>query len=131
MSFLRFFGITSTLTFASITSALADTPITNTHAASHSSSGGLMSMLPMLVIFVVVFYFLLVRPQTKRAKEQKKMMSDIKVGDEVATTGGIVGQLKMVKEDFVTITTNCDTELTMQKAAIASILPKGTMESMK
>jgi preprotein translocase subunit YajC len=114
-----------------MSAAFADSPISAPHVAGHSSTGGLMSMLPMLVIFVVVFYFLLVRPQTKRAKETKNMMSELKVGDEIATTGGIVGRLDAIKDDFITLVTNGETQITLQKAAIASILPKGTMESMK
>jgi preprotein translocase subunit YajC len=123
----------SLLSFLGINTALADTAIHAPHmAGAHASmTNSWMSTLPMLVIFAVVFYFLLVRPQTKRAKEQKNMLAELNVNDEIATTGGIVGKIEKMHDDFITIVTNGDTQIVMQKVAIATVLPKGTMESMK
>ncbi len=98
--------------------------------AAETPQQGFLSMLPMLLIFIVVFYFLLIRPQTKRAKEQRALMGALAVGDEVVTSSGIIGKVIQLKESQVVINTH-GTELVMQKNAIVSILPKGSLESMK
>lgn len=117
----------SLLSMLGIGTALADTAI---KAAPHAAGKeNIFSMLALPALFVVVFYFLLIRPQTKRQKDHRKMMTEMKVGDEVATNGGIVGRLTKFHGDFVSIITNGNTELTLQKSAIATILPKGTMDS--
>jgi preprotein translocase subunit YajC len=115
-----------------ISDALAEVAKTATTAAGDSSAqGGFLSMLPMLIIFFVVFYFLLVRPQTKRAKEQRNLMDALAVGDEVMTSGGIIGKVTKIKDNQVHITSGTQAELLMQKGAIVSILPKGSLDSMK
>lgn len=111
-----------------ITSAHAATTTATTTAAT--PEGGFLSVLPMLIIFIAVFYFLLIRPQSKRAKEQRKLLDNLAVGDEVLTTGGIIGRLTKLRDSYVVITIGKDIEMTFQKGAIASILPKGTMESI-
>jgi preprotein translocase subunit YajC len=98
-------------------------------AASTATHGGFLSMLPMLLIFVVIFYFLLIRPQSKKAKEQKQLLSNIAVGDEVLTAGGIVGKVTKLKDNYVTLNLGKGSEIMMRKSSIASVLPKGTMES--
>ena len=116
----------SLLTMLGISSAYAVTPA----AAVHGPAGGIMSLLPMLVIFVVVAYFLIVRPQSKRAKEQRKLMEAIGIGDEVITSGGIVGRISKLRDNFVLLNLCSNVEITMQKNSIANILPKGTLDSM-
>ncbi len=91
--------------------------------------GSFLHMLPMLILFILVFYFLLIRPQAKRAKEQKKLLSGIGVGDEVMTAGGILGRIVRLKDSYVIIAIAKGVEVTIQKGSIASILPKGTLES--
>jgi len=101
------------------------------HAAESSGTsthGGFLSMLPMLLIFVVIFYFLLIRPQSKRAKQQKQLLSNVSVGDEVLTAGGIVGKIVQLKDNFVVLNLSKDSQLMIRKSSIASILPKGTLE---
>ena len=78
----------------------------------------------------MVFYFLLIRPQSKRAKEHKKLLANISIGDEVVTTGGIVARVSKLKDTFVVLQLSGETAITMQKASIAQILPKGTMDSI-
>ncbi|MDF1797029.1 MAG: preprotein translocase subunit YajC [Coxiellaceae bacterium] len=120
MSFLSLIGVGT---------AFADTAI---KAAPHAAAAGKQSLLQMLALpalFVVVFYFLLIRPQSKKTKEHRQRMSELKVGDEIATSGGIVGRLTKLNGDFVSVITNGATELTLQKSAVATILPKGTMDS--
>ena len=122
MSLFSFIGISNALADAAQTAA-------TTTPAAPSQAGSFLHMLPMLVLFILVFYFLLVRPQTKRAKEQKQLISSIGVGDEVMTTGGIVGRVIRLKDNFTVLAIAKGVEITVQKGSVASILPKGTMDS--
>jgi preprotein translocase subunit YajC len=88
----------------------------------------LMQFLPLVLIFVV-FYFLLIRPQTKRAKEHRAMVAAIEVGAEVVTNGGILGKVTEVTEQFLTIEIASGVNIKLQRHAIAQILPKGTLKS--
>lgn len=123
MSLLHFIGVNNA--FAEATQTASDAQ------AATSSSGNLLHMLPMLLLFVAVFYFLLVRPQTKRAKEQKKLLSGINAGDEIMSTGGIVGRVVRLKENYIVMEIAKGVEVTLQKNAIATVLPKGTMDSVE
>ena len=90
--------------------------------------GGLMSFLPLIVIFVI-FYFLLIRPQMKRAKEHKKLVAELGNGDEVVTNGGLLGRITHVGESFVTVELAENVQIKVQKHAVASVMPKGTIKS--
>jgi preprotein translocase subunit YajC len=81
------------------------------------------------VLMLVVFYFLLIRPQNKRAKEQREMLSKVAVGDEVATTGGILGKVTEVGEQYLTLEIASAVNVKLQKFQIAQVLPKGTVKS--
>lgn len=83
-----------------------------------------------LVLLAVVFYFLLWRPQNKRSKDHKNLLSSLEKGTEVLTNGGIVGKIVKVDENFVVLQVADNMELKFQKAAIAASLPKGTMKSI-
>ncbi|OGT44507.1 MAG: preprotein translocase subunit YajC [Gammaproteobacteria bacterium RIFCSPHIGHO2_12_FULL_38_11] len=107
--------------------------ISTAHAATTAAApeqGGFLSVLPMLIIFIAVFYFLLIRPQSKRAKEQRQLLDSLTVGDEVLTTGGIIGRVTKLRDSYIVLVIGKDIEMTFQKGAVASILPKGTMESI-
>lgn len=91
--------------------------------------GGLLGFLPLIVIFVV-FYFLLIRPQSKRAKEHKAMVAAISKGDEVVTNGGVLGRVADVGESFVTVEVADGVSIKVQRQAIASLMPKGTIKSL-
>jgi preprotein translocase subunit YajC len=80
-------------------------------------------------MLLVVFYFLLIRPQNKRAKEQREMLSKIAAGDEVATTGGILGKVIEVGEQFLTLEIAAGVNVKLQKFQVAQVLPKGTVKS--
>lgn len=97
-------------------------------AAGAPQQGGLMSLLPLIAIFVV-FYFLLIRPQQKRAKEHKKMTEAIAKGDEVITTGGTLGKVTGVGETFVTVEVATGVEVKVQRSAIQALMPKGTIKA--
>ena len=95
-------------------------------AAGEASQGDpLMSFLPLVLIFVV-FYFLLIRPQTKRAKEHKTMVAGLAKGDEVVTSGGVLGRVSEVGENFVLLKVADNVEIKVQKQAVATLMPKGT-----
>jgi preprotein translocase subunit YajC len=97
-------------------------------AAGGMSGQGIVAFLPFVVI-LAVFYFLLVRPQNKRAKEQREMLSKIAVGDEVATSGGILGKVTEVGDQFLTLEIANGVNIKLQKFQIAQLLPKGTVKS--
>lgn len=99
-------------------------------ASSAGAGGESMSSLLILVVFMVSVYFIVWRPQNQQVKAQKDMLSKLAVGDEVITSGGILGKVKKLKENFVVITVN-DASLTTQKSAVAKILPKGTINSIE
>jgi preprotein translocase, YajC subunit len=103
--------------------------ISNAYAAGANASNELMSFLPLVVIFVL-FFFMIIRPQMKAAKEQRAMIAALQKGDEVITSGGIVGKISKVSEAFVSIEIAPNTEITVQKQAVQSALPKGTIKSL-
>ena len=94
-----------------------------------SQDGGLMQFLP-LVALLGVFYFLILRPQQKRAKEHKTLMEALQKGDEVITLGGILGKVTKVGEENVAIEIADNVVVQVQKAAIQNVLPKGTIKSI-
>lgn len=89
----------------------------------------LMGFLPLILIFVV-FYFMLIRPQAKRAKEHKKMVETLAKGDEVLTTGGMLGRITELGENFVEVEVADNVRVKLQRQAIASVMPKGTLNSL-
>ena len=106
--------------------------ITNAYAQSAASGFSLDSMgsfLPILLMFVVL-YFLMIRPQQKKQKEQRDMLSALSAGDEVLTAGGIVGKITKVSENFITLEIAEGTEIIVQKASVVSMLPNGTIETL-
>lgn len=120
----------SVLSLLGVTDALADAPAAAANVTAAHPPGSVLSMLWLPLLLIVVFYFLLIRPQSKRAKEHRALVESISVGDEVMTNGGIVGRVARLKENFVVIEVAQGTEMVMQKGAIASVLPKGTMDSI-
>ena len=96
------------------------------------AQGGGMELIFMLVMFGLIFYFLIYRPQAKRVKQHKELVSSLSKGDEVLTQGGMVGRITKVSEenDFIVIALTDELEVTVQKAAVTSVLPKGTMKSL-
>ncbi|CUB05235.1 MAG: preprotein translocase subunit YajC [Tepidiphilus sp.] len=98
-------------------------------APAADPTGGLMQLLPIILMFVVL-WFLMVRPQMKRAKEHKAMIQALAKGDEVITQGGIAGRVTSVDEDFVRVEIAKGVEVTVQKPTIAAVLPKGTLKNL-
>ena len=107
--------------------------ISNAHAqAAGAQRGGGFEMIIMLVVFGLIFYFLLYRPQAKRVKEHKNLVSSLSKGDEVLTQGGLVGKITKVSEDkdFIEVSLNETNNIVVQKAAVTAVLPKGTMKAI-
>ena len=94
-------------------------------APAATASGGLMSMLPLVLMFVVL-YFVMIRPQMKRQKEVKAMLEALSKGDEVVTQGGVIGKISKLGETFVSVEVASGVELQVQRAAIVQVLPKGS-----
>jgi len=106
--------------------------ISNAYAegAAAAPQAGFMEFLP-LIALIAVFYFLVLRPQQKRAKEHKSMTEALQRGDEIVTAGGEVGSVTQVFTDYVKVAVAENVEVTVQKAAIQNVLPKGTIKSIK
>ena len=100
-----------------------------TAGAAADPTGGLMSLLPMILMFVVL-WFLMIRPQMKKAKEHKALIAALAKGDEVVTQGGILGRIAKVGDTYVTVEIAAGTEVAVQKPSISLVLPKGTLKSL-
>ncbi len=98
-------------------------------AGSADAGSSLLTFAPLILMFVVM-YFLMIRPQQKRAKEQKTMMDALSKGDEVITAGGILGKVAKVNDTYVTLEVADNTEIVVQKHAVTTLLPKGTLKSL-
>jgi preprotein translocase subunit YajC len=99
-------------------------------APAGGADGGLLSFLPIIVMFVVL-YFLMIRPQMKRAKEAKAMVDALQKGDEVITAGGVLGRITKVGEAYITVEIAPNTEVSVQRGAVQTLLPKGTLKSVQ
>lgn len=88
-----------------------------------------MSFLP-LIILVVLFWFMLIRPQMKRSKEHREMLGKLAKGDEVVTSGGVAGVVREIGENYLTVEIAENVPVKMQKSAIISVLPKGSLKSL-
>jgi preprotein translocase subunit YajC len=88
-----------------------------------------MSFLP-LIILVVLFWFMLIRPQMKRSKEHREMLGKLAKGDEVITSGGVAGVVREIGENYLTVEISENVPVKMQKSAVTSVLPKGSLKSL-
>ena len=100
-----------------------------TAGAAADPMGGMMQMLPMILMFVVL-WFLMIRPQMKKAKEHKALLAALAKGDEVVTQGCLVGKVVKVGDSYVTVEVATGAEAVFQKTAVALVLPKGTLKSV-
>jgi preprotein translocase subunit YajC len=103
-------------------------PSAYAQAAGAAQPNVIMQLLPLILIFVV-FYFLLIRPQAKRAKEHKAMVSALAVGDEVVTSGGILGRVSEVSDQFLTVEVAEGVRVKVQRHTVSGLLPKGTYKN--
>ena len=98
--------------------------------AAPSGDPGYIGLLPIVLMFVLL-YFLMIRPQMKRAKETKQMIAALQKGDEVITAGGVVGRITRLGEAYISLEIAPNTEISVQKAAVQVLLPKGTIKSLQ
>jgi len=117
-------GLGLVLTLIS-TSLFADAPKPEAGMGS-----GMMAQVLMLVAFGFVFYFLILRPQSKRAKQHRDLVSGLQKGDEVITSGGILGKIARLTDDFLVLNIADGIEVVIQKQSIAGSVPKGTLKSI-
>jgi preprotein translocase subunit YajC len=106
-------------------------PIRNAYAQAAASSGtfDIMSFLPIILMFAVLYY-LMIRPQQKKAKEHKALLEALSKGDEVVTQTGMAGRITRVGEEFVTVEIAENVEIKMQKGAVSAVLVKGTLKNL-
>ena len=98
-------------------------------ASATPTGGGIIEFLP-LIALVAIFYFMILRPQHKRAKEQKAMLGGLQKGDEVVTGGGALGRLVKIGDSYVSVEIADNVTILLQKNAIQMVLPKGTIKSI-
>lgn len=108
-----------------ISSAIAQTA--PAAAAGGDMQSSLMGMLPLVLMFVVL-YFVMIRPQMKKAKEHKSMVESLAKGDEVATAGGILGKVTKLGDSFINIEVASGVEVQLQRSAVVQVLPKGSIK---
>lgn len=104
--------------------------ISNAHAQAPAAGGappGIESLF-LLIAFFAVFYFLMIRPQLKRQKEHRKMVSEMKAGDEVVISGGVLGRVSALDEQFISVEIARGVEIRVQRQAVSQLLPKGTVK---
>lgn len=111
-----------------INSAYADTAAP---AAASSAEGGGLSLIIFSVVFILIFYVGMIRPQQKRSKEHQQLMTSLNRGDEVVTSGGILGRISKISDQHLTITIANNVDIAIQKASIVQVLPKGTLKALE
>lgn len=122
MNILNIFGIANAYAADAASGAATSTPASN-------PTQGFFSMLPMIVILIVLMYLMVIRPQGKRAKEQRALMAGLKDGDEVITSGGILGKISKITDNVVSLEVANGVEIKIQRSAIAANVPKGTIKA--
>jgi len=108
---------------------MLDFLINSAWAAEAPQQAGIISFLPLLILFAV-FWFFLIRPQMKQAKEHKTMVDALAKGDEVVTTGGLLGKIKDVGDNFIVLEIAKEIQVKVQKHAISATMPKGTIKTL-
>ena len=103
--------------------------ISNAYAQAAGGDAGLIGFLPIILMFVLL-YFLMIRPQMKRAKETKAMIEALQKGDEVVTAGGMVGRVSKIGDSYVYLQVADNVEITVQRPSVQLVLPKGTLKTL-
>ncbi|MBA3660820.1 MAG: preprotein translocase subunit YajC [Gammaproteobacteria bacterium] len=108
--------------------------ISNAYAQSAGEpapQGSGYSLVIMLVVFVLLIYFTIWRPQNRRAKEQQSVLNSLAKGDEVMTAGGVLGRISKITDQYIVLSVGNNVEMMLQKSAVVSVLPKGTIKSLE
>ena len=98
--------------------------------AAPAGDPGFIGFLPIILMFVLL-YFLMIRPQMKRAKEHKQMVEALQKGDEVITAGGVLGRITKIGDAYIAVEIAPNTEISVQRASVQTLLPKGTLKSLQ
>lgn len=122
MTFFSLLGIANAYAAETASSAATSAPATN-------PTQGFFSMLPMIVILIALMYLMVIRPQSKRSKAHRDLMAGLKNGDEVITSGGILGKISKIADDIVVLEIASGVEIKIQRSAIAANVPKGTIKT--
>lgn len=105
--------------------------ISTAHAAGEAAQQpSLMANLLMIAVFVAIFYFLIWRPQSKRAKEHRALIESLGIGSEVVFAGGLMGRITKIEGDFAVVELNRGVEVKVQRASVVSVLPEGTLNNI-
>ena len=104
--------------------------ISDAMAADAGPQGGGLQLIIMMAIFFGIMYFMIIRPQQKRAKEHKELIASITKGDEVVAGGGIIGKVTNVGDNFIEMSVSDNTTIKVQRQAVAQVMPKGTMKNL-
>ncbi|WP_343681811.1 preprotein translocase subunit YajC [Acinetobacter baylyi] len=105
--------------------------ISSAHAADAAPQGpGMMANILMIVVFVAIFYFLIWRPQSKRAKEHRSLIESLGVGSEVVFAGGLMGRILKIEGEYAVVELNRGNEVKIQRASVISVLPEGTLNNL-
>lgn len=105
--------------------------ISTAHAAGEAAQQpSLMANILMIAVFVAIFYFLIWRPQAKRAKEHRALVESLGVGSEVVFAGGLMGKITKIDGDFAVVELNRGVEVKVQRASVISVLPEGTLNNL-
>jgi preprotein translocase subunit YajC len=104
--------------------------ISAAHAQEGTAGSGMFEFVIMIAIFFAIMYFLIIRPQSKRAKEHRAMVEGLAKGDEVVTNGGLLGKITEVGENFIRVDLSDGVNVIVQRQAVAAVMPKGTMKDL-
>src|SRR5574343_505952 len=105
--------------------------ISTAHAAGEAAQQpSLVANLLMIAVFIAIFYFLIWRPQSKRAKEHRTLIESLGVGSEVVFAGGLMGKITKIEGDFAVVELNRGVEVKIQRASVISVLPEGTLNNL-
>ena len=104
--------------------------ISNAYAQEAQAQASVFELIVPLLLMFAIFYFLLIRPQQKKAKEHKAMVEALNKGDEVVTNGGLLAKITEVDDNFLTCKVSANVEVKIQRYAITSVLPKGTIKDL-
>jgi len=102
--------------------------ISDAMAAGEAPQGGGMQLVIMIALFFGIMYFMIIRPQSKRAKEHASLLDALSKGDEVVTSGGVLGKIVKIGDNFIELKISDSSNMKIQRSAITSVMPKGTMK---
>jgi len=102
--------------------------ISDAMAAGESAQGGGMQLVIMIALFFGIMYFMIIRPQSKKAKEHVALLDSLSKGDEIVTNGGILGKIVKLGDNFIELKVSDNSTIKVQRNAIGAVMPKGTMK---